>query len=76
MILPCSIRKIEPTKETPNAPKVDELAFTSEKAVINDSPLAVGSPVPLMVAVEKASVKGVTTERGSTRILVVGDSSF
>jgi hypothetical protein len=76
LILPCSIRKIEPGKEAPNAPKVEELAFTSEKAVINDSPLPAGSPVPLMVAVEKANAKGAATERGSTRILVVGDSIF
>jgi LPXTG-motif cell wall-anchored protein len=29
-----------------------------------------------MVAVEKGAIKGVITERGSTRIIVVGDSYF
>jgi len=33
-------------------------------------------PFPLIVAVEKGAIKGVVTERGTTRILVVGDSIF
>jgi ABC-2 type transport system permease protein len=76
LILPCSISRIDTGKAVANAPKVEELAFTSDKAIINDSPVAAGNPIPLMVAVEKAGVKGVSTERGLTRILVVGDSNF
>ena len=33
-------------------------------------------PFPLMVAVEKGAIKDVITERGSTRMVVVGDSLF
>ena len=32
--------------------------------------------MPVMVAVEKAALKGMVPQRGTTRILVVGDSLF
>jgi hypothetical protein len=62
-----------------NSPGTDpsaaqELAWTGEKARLNDSP-ALGKPIPLMAAVEKGDVKGIT-DQGTTRIIVVGDSFF
>ena len=33
-------------------------------------------PYPLIVAVEKGNVKGVITERGTTRMIITGDSLF
>jgi hypothetical protein len=58
-----------------DAPRVDELAFAEPTATINGGQPA-GHPIPLMVAVEKGSAKGGFPERGSTRILVAGDSFF
>src|SRR5262249_11418735 len=55
-------------------PKVDEIAFTGEHAVLTGSPAVEPRRFPVMVAVEKGTIKGVTTERGNTRMLVVGDS--
>jgi hypothetical protein len=74
MISPRSIRKIESGKEAPGAPKVDELAYTGEKPFLDENVLPEKEPIPLMAAVEKASVNGVFTERGQTRIVVIGDS--
>jgi|SRR5579872_6883069 len=76
LILPRSIRKLNLGKQGPEIPKVDELAFTGAKAVINDSHVPEGKRIPLIVAVEKGNVSGIFTERGLTRIVVAGDSLF
>lgn len=58
-----------------DAPKVEEIAFSGPNAFLGENPS--GSErrrFPLIVAVEKGNVKGVVTERGSTRMVVVGDS--
>jgi hypothetical protein len=74
LIFPRSIGKLNPGKQGPEAPKVEELAFTGKNAFTTDNPAK--RQIPLMVAVEKMSVKGVFTERGATRIVVTGDSFF
>jgi ABC-type uncharacterized transport system involved in gliding motility auxiliary subunit len=71
--LPRTIARLKPQAEAADAPRVDEITFTG--------PNATGSrtrkpPLPLMVAVEKGAIKDVITERGATRIVVVGDSFF
>ncbi|MDB6023075.1 MAG: ABC-type uncharacterized transport system, partial [Pedosphaera sp.] len=79
MVLPRSISTLSKTKQGPETPKVDELASTGPNATvgdIHDNPKPAGEPVPLMVAVEKGSIKGVFPQRGTTAILVVGDSMF
>lgn len=80
MLLPRSIGKLNASKQSPEAPIVEELAFTGEHAVIHDNLgdnfKPAGRRVPLMVAVEKGSVKGVFPERSTTRIVVTGDSLF
>jgi hypothetical protein len=73
-ISPRSIRRIDAGKENSDALKVDELAFTSEKPYLDDHVLPEKERVPVMASVEKASVNGVFTERGLTRIVVIGDS--
>ncbi len=71
-----SIGKLEGARETADTPKVEELAWTGTPAYINGSPVPALQPVPLMAAVEKSGAKGVYNERGTTRILVTGDSMF
>lgn len=75
LLLPRSVSEIVETNSAADAPKVSELAFTSTNAVlvgITNGPTA----FPLAVAVEKGAVKAVATERGTTRLVVVGDSFF
>jgi len=66
-----------------DAPQVDVLAMTSTNAVGRFRTREANGKIevrevrgafPLMVAVEQGSIKNVTTARGVTRILVVGDS--
>jgi ABC-type uncharacterized transport system involved in gliding motility auxiliary subunit len=54
---------------------VDEIAFSGLNATVVGG-LARRPPFPLMVALEKGAIKDVITERGSTRVVVVGDSVF
>ncbi|MDB6020041.1 MAG: hypothetical protein JWR19_4530 [Pedosphaera sp.] len=76
LALPRSVGKLKTNKEVPDAPKVEELAFSGDRPFIDNSPVPENRPIPLMVAVEKGNVKGVFTERGSTRIVVIGESFF
>ncbi len=81
LVRPRSISRLNGEKSNPEAPKVEELAFTSDRAEIRDVnlskvPKPAGREVSLMVAVEKSSPKGVFPERPTTRILAVGDSVF
>jgi ABC-2 type transport system permease protein len=86
MIFPRSVTKLEGAAATADAPQVERLVFTGEKArVVTDirwpdfvprpNVADYVGPVPLAVAVEKGSLKGVK-DRGSTRIVVCGDSRF
>lgn len=65
-----------------DAARVTELAFTSKDAVaVGSIRNGVGSierhgPIPLAVAVEKGGIQGVSGDRGSTRLVVVGESLF
>ena len=56
--------------------KVEELAFSSAKSALASEPGAPQRKYPLMVAIEKGAIKGVAPERGTTRMVVVGDSLF
>jgi len=78
LIRPRSIGKLNNPTPAVDAPRVDELADTGPNAVALsvDDPNPQPRRFPLMVAVEKSAPKGVITERGSTRIVVVGDSIF
>jgi hypothetical protein len=72
-------RPISPTAardKTAEAPKVEVIIATEETATLNDDPTRKRRRYPLAVAVEKAAPLGVVTVRGSTRMIVVGDSLF
>src|SRR5262249_22790282 len=45
-------------------------------SVLADNPSAQPRAYPLVTAVEKATSKAVVTERGTTRMLIAGDSLF
>jgi len=72
-------RPISPTitrDKTAEAPKVEVIIATEETATLNDDPSRTQRRYPLAVAVEKAAPLGGVTVRGSTRMIVVGDSLF
>jgi hypothetical protein len=73
--LPRSVGQLKLRAEAADAPRVEEIAFTGRRATVTGS-LDRKPPFPLMVAVEKGAIKNVITERGATRIIVVGDSLF
>jgi hypothetical protein len=75
LVLPRSVGVVKNRLQTAEAPKVDELAFSGPKS------FALGDPsktqaFPLMVAVEKGAIPGVIAERGTTRMVIAGDSIF
>ena len=76
LILPRAVGKFRSHQPVADAPTVDELAFSGPRAFFEGRPKATPRAYPLMVAVEKGAVKGVITERGTTRMIVVGDSIF
>jgi ABC-type uncharacterized transport system involved in gliding motility auxiliary subunit len=74
LYLPRPISKVNWENPPAGAPQVDELAFSSPASTLAGES---GNPphvYPLMVAVEQKPVAGVANARGTTRILVVGDS--
>lgn len=72
MIRPLEISKLDSSGPGIDTRHVDEIASTGDHAyLISESP-SKGRILPLMVAVSDTAVK----QRGSTRLLVVGDSLF
>jgi len=86
LVLPRAVGPLSAGARAPDAPEVQWLAATSPSGIeVSEvrggvpylNPLADRRGVfPLMVAVEQGGLQGVTTDRGSTRMVVVGDSSF
>jgi len=76
MILPRPVSLVDSPNPPADAPKVEELAFSSPQATLLSDPTAVPRSYPLMAAVEQKTAAGVANTRGATRILVVGDSFF
>ena len=79
LILPRSIGARTQNPQSADAPKVAELATTGPDGVAGRPDGRIerqGSPVPLIVAVEKGAIKGMAADRGASRIVVVGDSYF
>jgi len=76
VLLPRAIGKMRSHPPGADAPNVDEIAFSGPKSYLDGSESSPRRAYPLMVAVEKGGVKGVITERGTTRIVVAGDSFF
>jgi hypothetical protein len=84
MLLPRSIEKAKASGSSADAPQVETLAMTSEngrvitqirKGELYTSASDKTGSIPLMAAVEKGALRGVT-DRGATRIVAVGDSIF
>ncbi len=73
--LPRTIGQLKLRADAADAPRVDEIAFSGPRATVAGD-LTRKPPFPLMVAVEKGALRDVITERGSTRMVVVGDSLF
>jgi ABC-2 type transport system permease protein len=83
--LPRSVRQVGGPSSR-NSTKVEELLRTGpnsltvtdiRKGVAQMNPtLDQRGAVPLMVAVERGAVPGVSAERGATRLVVIGDSFF
>jgi LPXTG-motif cell wall-anchored protein len=73
LVRPRAIGRLDVGNPPADAPHVEAIAFSSELA--HAGPLG-PARFPLAVAVEKGRVPGVITERGSTRIVAVGDSLF
>jgi hypothetical protein len=76
LILPRPISKVDQKNPPLDASKVDELAFSSPQSTLMGDPTAQPRSYPLMAAVEQKPVPGVANTRGTTRMLVVGDSFF
>ncbi len=76
VILPRMISKLSSHSPTADAANVEEIAFSGPKSFLGSASNRARHAYPLIVAVEKGAVKGVSNEHGTTRILVVGDSIF
>jgi hypothetical protein len=74
LVLPRLISRVNWKNPPASAPQVDELAFTSPASTLPNEPGNPPRAYPVMVAVEQKPVAGVANTRGTTRILVVGDS--
>ena len=71
-VMPRLINRIEPPRNAADVPKVTELARSSPNSILREDPTGTRAAYPLMVSVEKDVTHG--TERGTTRMLIVGDS--
>ena len=76
LILPRPVNRINWQNPPTDAPVVDELAFSGpDSRLMNERGLPPRS-YPLMAAVEQNQVKGLATNHGGGRMVVVGDSLF
>lgn len=73
LLLPRWIAARDAADAAADAPQVVELAFTSEGAILSGTN-APPRAYAIAAAIEKGAVPGVANERGTTRILVLGDS--
>jgi gliding motility-associatede transport system auxiliary component len=79
LIAPRSIGARAKAPQSADAPKVVELATTSPDGMSVLPTGGVerqGETIPLMVAVERGAIQGITADRGAARLVVAGDSYF
>ena len=82
LVLPRPVGRPVGSGDVANGPKVEVLGVTSKEAVETITEMVNGVPTqkqykgefPLMVAVEKGAIAGVSADRGTTRLIVIGDS--
>lgn len=79
LVSPRSVSQRPGAAQTPDAPKLVELVFTSPKGkavdLQNKSAGRTGV-IPVIAAVERGGIQGVAADRGVTRMVVTGDSFF
>jgi hypothetical protein len=76
LILPRPVGALNWKNPPADAPKVDELVLSSPQSTLVGDPATTPRSYPLIVAVEQTAVPGVASTRGTTRMVVVGDSFF
>jgi hypothetical protein len=76
MVLPRPVSKIQVENPSADAPQVTELAFSGETSTLAVDSAEPPRSYPLIAAVEDKPVPGVVNPRGTTRIVVAGDSIF
>jgi gliding motility-associatede transport system auxiliary component len=76
LILPRPVIPIHSQHPPPDAPKVDELAYSGPDSVLRNEPGLPPRSYPLMAAVEQSEVKGIGAAHSGARIVVTGDSLF
>lgn len=85
MLPPRSVERVEEGANAAEKDEVAHLARTSEHGRIlttrNDeywarSPRDRRGEIPVIVAVEKGNIQGLQSDRGSTRLVIAGDSTF
>jgi hypothetical protein len=76
IFLPRPVEKINLPNPPANAPQVDELFFSSEKSKLVSDSTASPRRYSLACAVEQKPAAGMANLRGTTRIIVAGDSLF
>ena len=84
LIVPRSVSERRTQQTAPDAPKVTEILFTSERGKQSDAKDTLGNAelrkigaIPVAVAAERGSIQGVgAADTGSSRIVVVGESMF
>jgi hypothetical protein len=76
LILPHPVSAVDWKNPPADAPKVDELAFSGSDSTLAGEPGVAPCSYPLMASVEQKPVTGVANPRGTTRMIVVGDSFF
>ncbi|MBM3836823.1 MAG: hypothetical protein FJ398_02470 [Verrucomicrobia bacterium] len=78
LALPRSISLRSPAQRGADSAKVTPLAVTSPEGVVNKGPNQIERRgiIPLIVAVEKGSIQGISADRGETRMVVAGESWF
>ncbi|HTY87050.1 MAG TPA: Gldg family protein [Candidatus Acidoferrum sp.] len=76
MILPRPVEAVKWANPPPNAPQVEELAFSSPESTLAGDRTEPPRSYPLIAAVEQKPVAGVANPRGNSRIVVAGDSYF
>jgi ABC-type uncharacterized transport system involved in gliding motility auxiliary subunit len=78
LYLPRSVGQTRLRNQAPDAPSVEELGYSGPRAqaFVDNNPAGKPQRFPLIVAVEKGAIKDVITERGTTRMVVAGDSIF
>jgi hypothetical protein len=76
LILPRPVGVVDSQNPPADAPKVEALVFSSPQSTLAGDPAAAPRGYPLMVAVEQKAVPGIASTRGTTRMVVAGDSIF